>query len=136
MAITVTIEIDPQDATHLEDFVNWATTEHFKAAIPSRDADKAWEVRQAANRISAAIQAYFQQHKRHTMNDETLSLVKLAQELCNDGENPQAATDRLLDLARSEPALRYLQEADQAQAIAELERRFSGLTTKPWEVQP
>jgi hypothetical protein len=70
------------------------------------------------------------------MNDETLSLVKLAQELCNAGENPQDATAYLLNLARSEPALRYLQEADQDQAIAELDRRFSGYATKPWEVQP
>jgi hypothetical protein len=56
---TVTIEISREDADHLEDFVNWATTQNFKEAVPSRDADKAWAVRQAANRISAAIQAYF-----------------------------------------------------------------------------
>ena len=55
MTITITIEVDEQDAEHLEDFVSWAQTEHFKAVIPSMDADKAWAVRQATNRISAAI---------------------------------------------------------------------------------
>ena len=61
MTVTVTIEVDRKDADHFEDFVNWALTEHFRAAIPSRDADKAWEIRQAANRISSALQAYFQE---------------------------------------------------------------------------
>lgn len=64
MTITITIEVNEQDANHLEDFVSWAQTEHFKAAIPSRDADKAWDVRQATNRISAAIQGQMPAKKR------------------------------------------------------------------------
>ena len=64
MTVTVTIEVNEQDANHLEDFVSWAQTEHFKAAIPSRDADKAWDVRQATNRISAAIQGQMPAKKR------------------------------------------------------------------------
>ncbi|MDX9987355.1 MULTISPECIES: hypothetical protein [Thiothrix] len=64
MTITITIEVNEQDAKHLEDFVSWAQTEHFKAAIPSRDADKAWDVRQATNRISAAIQGQMPAKKR------------------------------------------------------------------------
>jgi hypothetical protein len=69
------------------------------------------------------------------MDSATLSLVKLAQEICQAGKNPHDATTLLLDLARSEPSLRYLQEANQSNAIAELERRFSGHTIKPWEMQ-
>ena len=64
MTITITIEVNEQDAKHLEDFVSGAQTEHFKAAIPSRDADKAWAVRQATNRISAAIQGQMPAKKR------------------------------------------------------------------------
>ena len=64
MTITITIEVNEQDAKHLEDFVSWAQTEHFKAAIPSRDADKAWDVCQATNRISAAIQGQMPAKKR------------------------------------------------------------------------
>ncbi|MBJ6609236.1 MAG: hypothetical protein JG718_02670 [Candidatus Thiothrix moscowensis] len=55
MTVTVTIEVDEQDAEH---------SEHFKAVIPSRDADKAWAVRQATNRISAAIQGQIPAKKR------------------------------------------------------------------------
>lgn len=70
------------------------------------------------------------------MAGETLSLVKMAQELCNAGLNPCEATGRLLQLAASGDCMGFLASADQAQAIAELERRFSGHTTKPWEVKP
>lgn len=71
------------------------------------------------------------------MNMQTLSLVKLAQEICiNPGQDPRTATGYLLIWARDRSDLAYLMEADQEQAIAELERRFSGYAVKPWEVQP
>lgn len=72
-----------------------------------------------------------------TMGDETLSLVKLAQEICiNAGKDPREATAHLLLWAREYSYLAYLLEADQEQAIAELDRRFSGYEVKPWEAQP
>jgi hypothetical protein len=66
------------------------------------------------------------------MNQDTLSLVKMAQELCNRGFKPQEATARLLN---SPIASSMFQTADQHQAHQELERRYSGRTTKPWEKQ-
>lgn len=68
------------------------------------------------------------------MNEQTLSLVKLAQELCNSRHTPRTATGHLLIFARNYSGLAYLLSADQEQAIAELERRFSGYGVKPWEV--
>ena len=68
------------------------------------------------------------------MNATTLSLVKLAQELCNRGRTPKTAVYYLLDHADVLPELAYLLDADASQAIAELERRFSGYPVKPWEV--
>jgi hypothetical protein len=70
------------------------------------------------------------------MNTNTLSLVKLAQALCNEGRTPKNAVKYLLVCADTCLALAFLQEADQGQAIQELERRFSGFHVKPWEVQP
>ncbi|UOG91204.1 MAG: hypothetical protein L3K52_13455 [Candidatus Thiothrix sulfatifontis] len=67
------------------------------------------------------------------MNEPTLSLVKLAQELCNSGRTPQEAVSGLLVAALNNKSLEYLQGADVNQAIAELERRFSGYLIKPWE---
>jgi hypothetical protein len=67
------------------------------------------------------------------MNDQTLSLVKLAQELCNSRQTPRDATGHLLLWAHEHSGLAYLLEADQEQAIAELERRFSGYAVKPWD---
>lgn len=62
------------------------------------------------------------------MNADTLSLVKLAQMLCQAGHEPRTATGHILNLMGKD-----LPEADQEQAIAEIERRMSGLTVKPWE---
>ncbi len=70
------------------------------------------------------------------MNEQTLSLVKLAWEICIDGNTPREATDKLLKWAREHSELAYLLEANQEQAIAELERRFSGYGIIPWEPQP
>jgi len=70
------------------------------------------------------------------MTPITQSLVKLAQELCNSGRTPKAAVHYLLDKAGVLPELAYLLDADVSQAIAELERRFSGYPVKPWGVQP
>ncbi len=70
------------------------------------------------------------------MNTTTQSLMKLAQELCNSGRTPKAAVYYLVDHAGRLPELAYLLDADAPQAIAELERRFSGYPVKPWEVQP
>ena len=67
------------------------------------------------------------------MDDNTLSLVRMAQEICNRGTNPRQATAHLLDAANAIPALAFLKQADQEQAITELARRFSGYATKPWE---
>ena len=67
------------------------------------------------------------------MDDNTQSLVRMAQEICNDGTSPRQATAHLLDAANTLPDLAFLKQADQEQAITELERRFSGYTTKPWE---
>lgn len=67
------------------------------------------------------------------MNDNTLSLVKMAQEICDRDTNPRQATAHLLDAANTLPDLAFLKQADQEQAITELERRFSGYATKPWE---
>ena len=52
----ITIEVDELDAMRLENFVNWALTSHIKEAVPSRDTDTAWDIRQALTRISSAIQ--------------------------------------------------------------------------------
>ena len=68
------------------------------------------------------------------MDDNTLSLVRMAQEICNRGTNPRQATAHLLDAANTLPDLAFLKQADQEQAIAELERRFSGHIIKPWEM--
>ncbi|WMP17290.1 hypothetical protein [Thiothrix lacustris] len=69
------------------------------------------------------------------MNEQTLSLIKLSQEICiSSGKDPRTATDDLLQWAREYPHLGYLLEADQTQAVAELDRRFSGYVVKPWEV--
>ena len=52
----LTIEIDEEQARLLESFVEWARTETFRDVIPSHDVDTAWEMRQAINKISSAIQ--------------------------------------------------------------------------------
>ncbi|MDQ5770999.1 hypothetical protein [Thiothrix subterranea] len=67
------------------------------------------------------------------MNEQTLSLVKLAQELCNSGQAPRTATSNLLEAAHQHSELAYLLGAHQEQAIEELHRRFSGYMIKPWE---
>lgn len=67
------------------------------------------------------------------MNESTLSLVKLAQELCKSGRTPHEAVTGLLVAALNNEGLEYLHDADINQAIAELERRFSGYLIKPWE---
>lgn len=67
------------------------------------------------------------------MNKQTLSLVKLAQELCTSGQTPRTATTNLLIAAHQHADLAYLLEACQEQAIQELERRFSGCVVKPWD---
>lgn len=68
------------------------------------------------------------------MGESTLSLVKLAQEICtNAGLTPRDATAHLLAWAHEYSYLEYLLDADQEQAITELERRFSGLEVKPWD---
>ena len=67
------------------------------------------------------------------MDDNTLSLVRMAQDICNDGTHPRQATAHLLDAANTLPDLAFLKQANQEQAIAELERRFSGYTIKPWD---
>ena len=69
------------------------------------------------------------------MNEQTLSLVKLAQELCNSGQTPRTATSNLLEAAHQHSELAYLLGAHQEQAVAELERRFSGYLIKPWGVR-
>jgi hypothetical protein len=70
-------------------------------------------------------------NRRIDVDDNTLSLVKIAQEICNRGTNPRQATAHLLDVANSIPTL-ALRQADEEQAITELARRFSGYTIKPW----
>lgn len=72
------------------------------------------------------------------MNSQTLSLVKMAQEICTNATislSPEQAVARLMAHARAYVFLDFLLEANQQQAIAELERRFSGYAVKPWEVQ-
>ena len=55
MKITISITIEEDDARHLEDFVNWVRTDHIREVVPSRDSEKAYEIRQAAIKISSAI---------------------------------------------------------------------------------
>jgi hypothetical protein len=67
------------------------------------------------------------------MNNNTLSLVKLAQEICNSGKNPDDAVSILLKAAEEQPGFSFLQGSDKQQAINELNRRFSGMAVKPWD---
>lgn len=68
------------------------------------------------------------------MNPETLYLVRLAQALCDRGYTPSNAVKHLRGHAANLPDLSPLLDADASQAIAELDRRFSGHPVKPWEV--
>lgn len=52
----ITVEIDEDDARLLEDFVQWARTDHVREVVPSKDADTAYAMRVAMTRISSTLQ--------------------------------------------------------------------------------
>jgi hypothetical protein len=66
----------------------------------------------------------------HPLDDLSLSLVKMAQEMCNRGQEPVIALANAAYLL-AEPVTAQQFRA----ALNELDRRFSGIEIKPWGAQ-